>query len=114
MAMVCQRATFLSAAAHSIFNPSRRGAWRCSSTGSAGRWPELRDGTGLPLSRYTKLLAHWYDIAVEQATITTNGTHIQNPIVLCQLKSRARPLNPRRKVAAILTVLHVHFLGQQR
>jgi hypothetical protein len=48
-------------------------------------------GTGLPLKRKTRLLAHEYDIMSEHVTITIRGAQLQKPIALCQLNSRARP-----------------------
>ena len=59
-------------------------------TGAAG-------GGGVsPTIRYTRLLAHGYEIGTAPATTIASGIADQMPMTLCQLKSRAL----RREAAA--------------
>src|SRR5687768_10588695 len=61
-----------------------------SAASPAGALAGGRSGGGAsPTARYTRSIAHAYEIITPDATITTSGAHDHRPMTLCQLKSRA-------------------------
>jgi hypothetical protein len=73
-----------------------------------------RAGGRSPTARYTRSLAHGYEITAAEATTTASGSADQTPITLCQLKSRALPVSPRRNQVTLRSCTRVHRRGSHR
>src|SRR5688572_13288923 len=71
------------------------------------------EGGFSPATRYTRLLAHGYEITVADATTIASGIADQKPITLCQLKSRAFS-ETRRNISTLLNAGHDRLRGNQR
>src|SRR5215207_9322419 len=78
-----------------------------SPAGDAGAPGGRGAGGTSPTARYTRLLAHGYEITTPDATTRTSGAQDHRPMTLCQLKSRALLRRPRRKTVTLRSVRRV-------